>query len=121
MGIFGLTLVAALSAAQASSDRRLRANDFCAGSPLTVGLVYNGSTVTDIHVVAGSHGEPVGWIYTMSRGPSYLQANYRMSIADQQALKLSAGEAVSNLRERPPGLPADLDVRPCAPSEIELY
>jgi DNA-binding transcriptional LysR family regulator len=56
----------------------------------------------------------------MSSGPSYLQVNYRMSAGDQQALKLSAGEAVSNLRSQPDGLPPDLDVRPWSPSEIQV-
>jgi hypothetical protein len=104
------------------ADVRLQPNEFCAGSPLTIGAqIENSGTVEDIHVVVNPHDLAVGWIYESSHGQSYLQANRRMTAADQQALKLSAGEAVSELRPKPNGLPIDLNVRGCLPAEISTF
>ena len=99
----------------------LQYNDFCAGSPLTVGASYGDGNVTDIHVVTNPHDVAVGWIYQLSSGRSYLQANHRMSGEDQQSLKVTAYEAVSQLRPKPKGLPIDLNVRPCLASEVSSF
>jgi len=119
MAIYGLALTAALHSAV--SDVSLRQNEFCAGSPLTVGTEYRGATVTDIHLLENAHGRPVGWIYTMSTGPSYLQANERMSADDQHALSVSAGNALSEPRTRPARLPVDLLIKVCAPADVGVY
>ncbi len=121
MAIYGLALTVALHSAANVTDIPLRQNDFCAGSPLTVGTAYRGATVTDIHTVDNAHGRPVGWIYTMSTGPSFLQANNRMSSEDQRALNLSAADAPSEPRVRPSRLPVDLDVKACDPAEVRVY
>jgi len=121
VAIYGLALTVALHSASSVSDAPLHPNDYCAGSPLTVGTAYRGATITDIHTVDNAHGRPVGWIYTMSTGPSYLQANERMSADDQHALSLSAGDALSEPRARPARLPVDLDVKACDPAEVGVY
>jgi hypothetical protein len=113
---------AALSTPTVARAAELGSYDFCAGSPLAVGSqLANGSTVTDIHVVANEGGYPVGWIYATSRGDSYLQADSQMPLDDQQALRARAGEAVSGLRPKPRSLPPDLAVRACRPSEIARF
>jgi hypothetical protein len=99
----------------------LHANDFCAGSPLTIGAPYHHEVVTDIHTVDNAHGRPVGWIYTMSSGSSYLQANRRMSAEDQRALHVTALGGPSEPRIRPERLPVDLDVQPCKASQVRVY
>jgi hypothetical protein len=117
----GLALTVALHSGASVTDAPLQQNDFCAGSPLTVGTEYRGATVTDIHMLENAHGRPVGWIYTMSTGPSYLQANERMSADDQHALSVSTGDALSEPRVRPARLPVDLDVKACDPAEVRVY
>jgi hypothetical protein len=119
--MYGLALTVALHSAASATDVSLRQNDFCAGSPLTVGTAYRGATVTDIHTVENAHGRPVGWIYSMSTGPSYLQANERMSADDQHALSVSAGDALSEPRARPARLPVDLGVKACDAAEVGVY
>jgi len=115
-------LVVALAAPVSAAEVHLQYNEFCAGSPLTIGApIEAGGSVEAIHVVVNPHDLPVGWIYESSRGQSYLQANRRMTVTDQQALKLVAGEAVSELRPKPNGLPIDLNVRGCLPSEVSTF
>ncbi len=114
--------LAALSAPAVARAGDLGYDDFCAQSPLAIGSeLPSGGTVTDIHVIANSGGQPVGWIYATSRGDSYLQTWSRMPLEDQQALHAPAGEAVSTLRPRPNNLPPDLAVRACRPSEIVRF
>ncbi len=121
MAIHNLLLAAALGSATHASHVQLGANDFCAGSPLTVGTVYRGETVTDIHTVDSAHGRPVGWIYTMSGGPSLLQANHGMPAEDQRALDISTGDALSEPRSRPAQLPVDLQVEACKSSQVRMF
>jgi hypothetical protein len=121
MAIHSLLLAAALGSTAQASRVQLGPNDFCAGSPLTVGTMYRGKMVTNIHTVDSSQGRPVGWIYTMSAGPSLLQANHRMSTEDQRALDISTGDALSEPRSRPAQLPVDLEVEACKPSQVRMF
>jgi hypothetical protein len=120
--MFTLAFVAAAASLRpAAGEIALQPNNFCAGSPLTIDALHGGSSVTDIHVVVNPRNEPVGWIYLMAGGRSYLQANERMSAGDQRALDLRAGDSLSELRSKPAGLPSDLNVRACRGSEIGTF
>jgi hypothetical protein len=121
MAIHSLVLAATMASAANVSAVHLGPNDFCAGSPLVVGTTYRGATVTDIHTLDRADGPAVGWIYTMSTGPSFLQANQRMSLEDQKELNVSAGESLSEPRVRPERLPVDLEIQPCKPSQVSVY
>jgi hypothetical protein len=110
MAIHSLLLAAALGSTAQASRVQLGPNDFCAGSPLTVGTMYRGKMVTNIHTVDSSQGRPVGWIYTMSAGPSLLQA-----------IDISTGDALSEPRSRPAQLPVDLEVEACKPSQVRMF
>ncbi len=115
------TLAVATSPADARSAR-LRSYDYCAQSPLTMGSPFeNAGNVADIHVIADKTDAPVGWIYQSDRGRSFMQSNAKMSADDQTTLKLSAHNAVSNLRARAAVLPPDLTIRACRPSEIARF
>jgi hypothetical protein len=116
-----LALTAGVASA-ANAAPALRTYDYCAGSPLTMGLPFSaGGRVVDIAVVADGSGVPVGWVYAGSLGNRFIQANAHMSADDQSALKLNARSAVSNLHRRPASLPADLIVRRCRANEIARY
>ncbi len=100
----------------------LTTNEYCAGSPLTMGSPFSGGgRIVDIAVIANAHDAAVGWTYAGSLGRRLIQANSHMSPADQAALKVNARGAVSNLHPRPVKFPSDLSVRRCRAAEIARY
>ncbi len=122
VSLAALAALAATTNATGARGARLRAYDYCAQSPLTIGSPFeNAGRVADIHVIADATGAPVGWIYQSDRGRSFMQSNAKMSADDQSTLKLSAHNAVSNLRARSAALPPDLTIRSCRPSEIARF
>lgn len=120
VGTIALSLIFGALCADASP--KLHHNDYCAGSPLTMGSSFSGGgKIVDIAVVADADGTPVGWVYASSLGKRLVQANAKMDADAQSALGINARDAVSNLHVRPASLPVGLTVRRCRAEEIARY